>query len=143
MSAGIYEEVEIEDMTYDPETLTYSYPCPCGDKFSIELEELYDEEDIALCPSCTLRIRVIFDVDSLPELPDEEEEEEDEAEVNATENDIKSLSMKEKEVDIVAKSNVANQMVNTVFKVAESEAETPVDDKVLLPQKQELDNSET
>ena len=70
--AGIYEEVEIEDMTYDEETSTYTYPCPCGDKFSITLEELHDEEDIALCPSCTLRIRVIYDVESLPELKEDD-----------------------------------------------------------------------
>jgi hypothetical protein len=74
-NANIYEEVEIEDMTYDPKLLTYTYPCPCGDKFSIGLDELYDEEDIGLCPSCTLRIRVIYDIDSLPELPEEEDEE--------------------------------------------------------------------
>jgi diphthamide biosynthesis protein 3 len=29
---SIYEEVEIEDMIYDPETRIYTYPCPCGDK---------------------------------------------------------------------------------------------------------------
>jgi len=71
---NIYEEVEIEDMTYEAETQTYSFPCPCGDQFSISLGELHDEEDIALCPSCTLRIRVIFDLDLLPELPPEEDD---------------------------------------------------------------------
>jgi hypothetical protein len=30
-----------------------------------------DGEDIATCPSCTLRIRVIFDEDKLPPLKDE------------------------------------------------------------------------
>ena len=79
MSAGIYEEVEIEDMTFDPETLMYTYPCPCGDKFEISLEELHDEEDIGLCPSCTLRIKIIFDLDTLPELPPDEEETQEEA----------------------------------------------------------------
>ena len=59
--AAIYEEVEIEDMAFDECELVFSYPCPCGDKFSIGLEELEDGEDIASCPSCTLRIRVIFD----------------------------------------------------------------------------------
>jgi hypothetical protein len=75
--ASIYEEVEIEDMTFDSETQIYYYPCPCGDKFSIALEDLFDGEDIATCPSCTLRIRVIFEEDSLPPLkalPEEEEE---------------------------------------------------------------------
>jgi hypothetical protein len=63
MSGGIYEEVEIEDMVFDKEKLEFTYPCPCGDKFSISLEELDDGEDVASCPSCTLRIRVIFDTD--------------------------------------------------------------------------------
>jgi diphthamide biosynthesis protein 3 len=71
--AGIYEEVEIEDMKYDPTTQVYYYPCPCGDKFSISLEELHDEEDIATCPSCTLRIRVIYEIDDLPALSEEGE----------------------------------------------------------------------
>jgi len=63
--AGIYEEVEIEDMKYDAEKMSYTYPCPCGDKFTISLEELHDGEDIATCPSCTLRIKVIFDSETL------------------------------------------------------------------------------
>ena len=29
---SIYEEVEIEDMKYDPVEQIYTYPCPCGDK---------------------------------------------------------------------------------------------------------------
>ncbi len=74
-TGGIYEEVEIEDMTYDSESQAYTYPCPCGDKFAITLEELHDGEDIGLCPSCTLRIRVIFDPDKLPELMTEADEE--------------------------------------------------------------------
>lgn len=37
----VYEEVEIEDMTFSDELQEYTYPCPCGDKFSISLEELW------------------------------------------------------------------------------------------------------
>ena len=70
---SIYEEIEIEDMVFDEETEIYYYPCPCGDKFNISLEELYDGEDIATCPSCTLRIRVIFDEDSLPPLREDQD----------------------------------------------------------------------
>lgn len=73
--ASIYEEVEIEDMVYDLETQIYTYPCPCGDKFSIALEDLLDGEDIATCPSCTLRVRVIFDEDKLPKLSPAADEE--------------------------------------------------------------------
>lgn len=29
---SIYEEVEIEDMTFNEEDRTFYYPCPCGDK---------------------------------------------------------------------------------------------------------------
>jgi hypothetical protein len=66
--AGIYEEVEIEDMIFDAETMEFTYPCPCGDNFGISLEELDDGEDVADCPSCTLRIRVIFDLEYIEAL---------------------------------------------------------------------------
>jgi len=72
---SVYEEVEIEDMLYQEEDQTYTYPCPCGDRFSISLEELHDREDIAKCPSCTLRIRVIYEKEDLPELIIEYDEE--------------------------------------------------------------------
>lgn len=36
MDSGIYhDEIEIEDFDYDPEMETFSYPCPCGDLFTI------------------------------------------------------------------------------------------------------------
>jgi len=86
----VYEEIEIEDLFYDSEQYLYTYPCPCGDKFQICLEELWDGGDIALCPSCTLRIRVIFEKKDLPPLPPElleellMEEEEEEEEVTTS-----------------------------------------------------------
>jgi len=77
---SVYEEVEIEDLDYDPVKLVYTYPCPCGDKFQITLEELWDGEDIALCPSCTLRIMVVYDEEDLPDLPDDYDDDDDEEE---------------------------------------------------------------
>lgn len=59
---SIYDEIEIEDMTYDAALSLYHYPCPCGDRFEIGLAELRDGEDIAVCPSCSLMIRVVFEV---------------------------------------------------------------------------------
>lgn len=59
---AIYDEIEIEDMTFDESLQMYHYPCPCGDRFQIMLDDLRDEEDIAVCPSCSLMIRVIFDL---------------------------------------------------------------------------------
>ena len=60
-SLNIYDEIEIEDMTFDPNIQIYHYPCPCGDRFEIAIDDLRDGEEIAVCPSCSLMIRVIFD----------------------------------------------------------------------------------
>ena len=60
---AVYDEVEIEDMTFDETLQIYHFPCPCGDRFEIALADLQDESnDIAVCPSCSLMIRVIFDL---------------------------------------------------------------------------------
>lgn len=61
MAENIYDEVEIEDFTWDSTLQIYHYPCPCGDRFEIGLADLQDGEDIAVCPSCSLMVRVIFD----------------------------------------------------------------------------------
>lgn len=59
---AVYDEVEIEDMEFDESLKVYHYPCPCGDKFEIALADLQDDfNDIAVCPSCSLMIRVIYD----------------------------------------------------------------------------------
>lgn len=63
---SVYDEVRLEEMEFDPVEQVYYYSCPCGDQFFIGLEELYDGEDIAPCPSCSLRIRVLFDEVSFP-----------------------------------------------------------------------------
>jgi len=63
---SFYDEIEIEDMTFDPKLQIYHYPCPCGDRFEIAVADLRDGEDIAVCPSCSLMIKVIFEVDGLP-----------------------------------------------------------------------------
>lgn len=56
-----YDEIEIEDMTWDEAKGVFHYPCPCGDRFEITRKQLKNYEDIATCPSCSLIIRVIFD----------------------------------------------------------------------------------
>ncbi|CAI5721703.1 unnamed protein product [Peronospora effusa] len=65
---AVYDEVEIQDMEFDKEEQVFYYPCPCGDRFSIDLEELHDGEDIATCPSCSLTIRVVFNKENLPDV---------------------------------------------------------------------------
>lgn len=95
---SIYEEVEIEDLDYDPVELIYTYPCPCGDNFSITLEELWDGEDIATCPSCTLRVTVIYEEEDLPPMQLDSDESVDEKSLNSEKNDLHDL------VDSVSKS---------------------------------------
>ncbi|KAM0801506.1 diphthamide biosynthesis protein [Usnea florida] len=63
---SFYDEIEIEDMTYHEATTLYTYPCPCGDQFEISLSDLRDGEEVAVCPSCSLTIKVIFEADNLP-----------------------------------------------------------------------------
>jgi diphthamide biosynthesis protein 3 len=55
--------VEIEDMELENGILYY--PCPCGDRFQIAVEQLSNGEKIATCPSCSLKIEVIFDREDL------------------------------------------------------------------------------
>ena len=59
---SIYDEIEIEDLTFDKTLQIYHYPCPCGDRFEIAIDDLRDGQDIAVCPSCSLMIKVIFDM---------------------------------------------------------------------------------
>lgn len=59
---NIYDEIEIEDMTFDKTLQIYHYPCPCGDRFEIGIADLRDGEEIAVCPSCSLMIKVVFDL---------------------------------------------------------------------------------
>lgn len=62
---SFYDQIEIEDMVFDATTQMFSYPCPCGDKFQVFIDDLKDGEDVAVCPSCSLMIQVIFDPEDL------------------------------------------------------------------------------
>jgi diphthamide biosynthesis protein 3 len=70
-----YDEIEIEDMEFNDDDGTYSFPCPCGDLFQISLEQLQNGEEIARCPSCSLIIRVIYNPEDFKDLDDGVEEE--------------------------------------------------------------------
>jgi len=74
MTESFYDEIEIEDMTYDATLQIYHYPCPCGDRFEISLADLRDGEDVGVCPSCSLMIRVVFEAEDLPKEKEDKEE---------------------------------------------------------------------
>lgn len=84
---AFHDEVEIEDFEFDEETNVYTYPCPCGDRFTISKvwqlrysfsfssvlcrifsysclfqEELENGENVAKCPSCSLIVKVIYNL---------------------------------------------------------------------------------
>lgn len=61
----IYDEIEIEDLHFEADSLSFWYDCPCGDKFRISLDQLKEGYDIAECPSCTLQIKIIFEKEDL------------------------------------------------------------------------------
>ncbi|CAB52163.1 Diphthamide biosynthesis protein Dph3 [Schizosaccharomyces pombe] len=65
---SFYDEIELEDFTFDAGTNLYTFPCPCGDRFEISLEDLQLGEDVARCPSCSLIVRVIYDEDEFMEV---------------------------------------------------------------------------
>ncbi|BET01362.1 unnamed protein product [Nesidiocoris tenuis] len=68
-----HDEIEIEDFEYDEELETYFYPCPCGDRFEINKEQLAAGEEVATCPSCSLIVKVIYDQDKFRLAEDEVE----------------------------------------------------------------------
>ncbi|KAK5577996.1 hypothetical protein RB653_002944 [Dictyostelium firmibasis] len=59
-STSFYDEIDIEDMDFNEEERIFYYPCPCGDRFRITEEEILQGEEIAICPSCSLLLKVIY-----------------------------------------------------------------------------------
>ena len=50
-------------MEWNEELQAFTYPCPCGDLFQITKDELRMGEEIARCPSCSLFITVIYNME--------------------------------------------------------------------------------
>ncbi|XP_077024096.1 diphthamide biosynthesis protein 3-like [Tamandua tetradactyla] len=61
--AMFHDEVEIKDFQYEENVEIYLYPCLYRDNFSITKEWLENGEDVAMCPNCSLVIKVIYDKD--------------------------------------------------------------------------------
>jgi len=103
-----YDEIEIEDMSWDKEKKVFHYPCPCGDRFEISKAQLKNYEDIATCPSCSLIIRVIYDPLDFEDYESEEEDDEgEEKEEQDSDNEsfhevLENLSLEEKSQVLVA-----------------------------------------
>lgn len=87
-----YDEIEIEDMTWDAEKKVFHYPCPCGDRFEISRRQLADYEDVATCPSCSLIIRVIYDPLDYEDYEDEDDEDGAAEEVESEQSEDEELN---------------------------------------------------
>ena len=60
----LYDEIDLEDMSFDSESNTFFYPCPCGDQFQVSVDKLMDDSadmHIAACPNCGLEVSVRFE----------------------------------------------------------------------------------
>ncbi|PLW12931.1 hypothetical protein PCANC_03764 [Puccinia coronata f. sp. avenae] len=68
-----YDEIEIEDFTWDDIEKVYHTPCPCGDRFEITKSQLSKGVDVATCPSCSLIVRVVYDMLDFEDYESEEE----------------------------------------------------------------------
>lgn len=60
---AVHEEVNLSEMEFDEELEGYLYDCPCGDEFFISIQDLKNGLNIAECPSCSLKLRVLFNVE--------------------------------------------------------------------------------
>jgi len=64
--SSFYDEVDVEDMTFDAAQARFTHPCPCGDVFFVSLADLLAGEEVARCASCSLRLKVLVgDFDAL------------------------------------------------------------------------------
>jgi len=54
-------EVDLDDMAFDEKLDCFVHKCRCSDKFQIYESDLEKGCDTFECPSCSLRIRVLFE----------------------------------------------------------------------------------
>eukprot|EP01018_Ginkgo_biloba_P007896 Gb_21404 [translate_table: standard] len=69
-----YDDVEIEDMEWSEELQAFTYPCPCGDLFQITKADLQAGEEIARCPSCSLYITVVYNIEDFVDKPQDKKQ---------------------------------------------------------------------
>ncbi|KAJ1832229.1 hypothetical protein LPJ63_003699 [Coemansia sp. RSA 2711] len=57
----VQDEVDLDDMDFDPQTCSYSYDCRCSGTYKITEDDMADGCEIAPCTDCSLKIRVLFE----------------------------------------------------------------------------------
>ena len=56
----ISDTVDLDDMTFNPESETYSLPCRCGGCYDITEDDMERGVEIVCCSTCTLCVRVLY-----------------------------------------------------------------------------------
>lgn len=57
----IDDEVDLDDMSYDEATRSYSWPCRCAGTVLVTESLLAEGLDVFGCDTCSLTIRVLYD----------------------------------------------------------------------------------
>ncbi|KAI9494627.1 hypothetical protein BDB00DRAFT_817588 [Zychaea mexicana] len=60
--AVINSEIDLDDMAYNEDKLTFSMRCRCSGTYAITEDDLEQGIDVVCCDNCSLRIRVLYDV---------------------------------------------------------------------------------
>ncbi|KAJ2794299.1 hypothetical protein H4R20_006275 [Coemansia guatemalensis] len=58
----VQDEVDLDDMVFDPKSGRFSYPCRCSGSYNIAEDDLDAGREIAPCSDCSLKIRVLYEV---------------------------------------------------------------------------------
>ncbi|KAL1918757.1 uncharacterized protein VTP21DRAFT_2779 [Calcarisporiella thermophila] len=70
-------EIDLDEMMYDETEDLYTYTCRCGGLYTITEEDMEIGAEIVQCSSCSLRMRILYEIAPLEE--DKPEEVEDAA----------------------------------------------------------------
>lgn len=57
------QQIDLDDMTFDEANQQFAYSCRCGDRIIVGCDTLAQGEDTFTCPSCSLRIKVDYEVE--------------------------------------------------------------------------------
>jgi len=64
ITKNAFVSVDLDDMTYNNESATYTFPCRCGKEggFVITEQDLEKGRDIVECRGCSSWIRVSYEI---------------------------------------------------------------------------------
>ncbi|KAI7833552.1 hypothetical protein BX661DRAFT_178601 [Kickxella alabastrina] len=57
----VQDEIDLDDMDFDEDSGTYSFPCRCSGRYSIAESDLEAGREIAPCVDCSLKIKVLYE----------------------------------------------------------------------------------